>query len=204
MLRRRISEMSAHQRACVRRSCNPSHGENRGSSPLESANDFNRLAVNSVYGSPTSPIFLQLTVLQNSILPEQDAQRFDILPRVARSLVEICLGSGPSHAAKSRPLAKPSPLPIAPSALMPGMLISRHASGDLLASSSISPDKPSIRVSNDLKSEASRSRTIRVDSTSGGAVQNAALLARTVAPGARNSALQEERTNLIGGRRCAG
>jgi hypothetical protein len=32
MLRRRIGAMSAYQRACGRRSCNPSHGENRGSS----------------------------------------------------------------------------------------------------------------------------------------------------------------------------
>ena len=39
--------------------------------------------------------------------------RFDILPRMVRSPVEICLGTNPSHAAKSRPLEKLSPVPIA-------------------------------------------------------------------------------------------
>src|SRR6476620_4301884 len=39
----------------------PSHGENRGSSPLGSANDFSILAPK---WTPASPIFLQWTVLQ--------------------------------------------------------------------------------------------------------------------------------------------
>jgi hypothetical protein len=39
--------------------------------------------------------------------------RFDILPRMVRSPVEICLGTSPSQAAKSRPLVNASPVPIA-------------------------------------------------------------------------------------------
>ena len=39
--------------------------------------------------------------------------RFDILPRMVRSPVEICFGTRPSQAAKSRPLENASPLPIA-------------------------------------------------------------------------------------------
>ena len=34
-------------------------------------------------------------------------------PRIVRSPVDICFGTRPSHAAKSRPLAKAAPLPIA-------------------------------------------------------------------------------------------
>ena len=39
--------------------------------------------------------------------------RFDILPRMVRSPVEICFGTRPSQAAKSRPFEKASPVPIA-------------------------------------------------------------------------------------------
>src|SRR4029453_5787740 len=39
--------------------------------------------------------------------------RFDILPRMVRSPVEICLGTRPRKAAKSRPLENTSPAPIA-------------------------------------------------------------------------------------------
>src|SRR5262245_56801815 len=39
----------------------PSHGENRGSSPLGSANDFKYLARSGQTQRFTSPIFLQLT-----------------------------------------------------------------------------------------------------------------------------------------------
>jgi hypothetical protein len=35
------------------------------------------------------------------------------LPRMVRSPVEICLGTSPSQAAKSRPLVNASPVPIA-------------------------------------------------------------------------------------------
>jgi len=38
--------------------------------------------------------------------------RLDILPRMVRSPVEICLGTRPSQAAKSRPLVNVSPVPI--------------------------------------------------------------------------------------------
>ena len=45
--------------------CNPpSHGENRGSSPLGIANDFNILAPKWSLVRPASPTFLQWTVLQ--------------------------------------------------------------------------------------------------------------------------------------------
>jgi len=42
----------------------PSHGENRGSSPLGSANDFSNLAQKRSLVWPASPTFLQWTVLQ--------------------------------------------------------------------------------------------------------------------------------------------
>jgi hypothetical protein len=41
----------------------PSHGENRGSSPLGSANDFNDVVALDVCRLATSPTFLQWTVL---------------------------------------------------------------------------------------------------------------------------------------------
>ena len=50
-------------------------------------------------------------------LREQNAQvaiaRLEILPRIVRSPVEICLGTSPSQAPKSRPLENTSPVPIA-------------------------------------------------------------------------------------------
>ena len=39
--------------------------------------------------------------------------RFDIFPRMVRSPVEICFGTSPSQAAKSRPFENTSPVPIA-------------------------------------------------------------------------------------------
>src|SRR5215472_7505583 len=57
--------------------------------------------------------------------------RFDILPRMVRSPVEICLGTSPSQAAKSRPLPNASPVPMAATIAlemigpMPGTLINR-------------------------------------------------------------------------------
>jgi hypothetical protein len=41
----------------------PSHGENRGSSPLGSANDFNDVVASEACRLATSPTFLQWTVL---------------------------------------------------------------------------------------------------------------------------------------------
>ena len=54
---------------------------------------------------------------------------------MVRSPVEICLGTSPSHAAKSRPLEKLSPVPIAATMAlemigpMPGTLIRRSHRG---------------------------------------------------------------------------
>ena len=53
-------------------------------------------------------------------------------PRIVRSPVDICLGTRPSHAAKSRPFAKAAPLPIAATIAlamigpMPGTVINRR------------------------------------------------------------------------------
>src|SRR4029077_19179656 len=90
-------------------------------------------------------------------LHEQDAQvaiaALRYLPRIVRSPVEICLGTSPNHAAKSRPLEKLSPVPIAATMAlemigpMPGTLIRRSHPASRLASSSISLDKPSMRSS---------------------------------------------------------
>src|ERR1035437_919284 len=72
---------------------------------------------------------------------------------MVRSPVDICLGTKPSQAAKSRPLVKASPVPIAATIAlemigpMPGTLISRSQPASRRAMASISPDKPSIRSS---------------------------------------------------------
>src|SRR6516164_4799726 len=86
------------------------------------------------------------------------------------------LGTSPSHAAKSRPLPKPSPVPIAATialemiGLIPGTLIKRSHAASCLASSSISSDTLPIRASSWHQSAASSSiiRTMRGESTSGG------------------------------------
>jgi hypothetical protein len=88
-------------------------------------------------------------------LHEEDAQgsiaALGYLAEDLRSPVEICLGTRPSHAAKSRPLAKASPIPIAATMAleiigpMSGMLMSRSHPQTRFASSSISLDSPSIR-----------------------------------------------------------
>src|SRR6202011_2726387 len=55
----------------------------------------------------------------------------DILPRMVRSPVDICFGTSPSQAPKSRPLENAAPLPIAATVAlemigpMPGTVISR-------------------------------------------------------------------------------
>jgi len=57
--------------------------------------------------------------------------RFDMLPRIVRSPVDSCFGTGPSQAPKSRPFANASPVPIAATIAlemigpMPGTVISR-------------------------------------------------------------------------------
>jgi len=60
-----------------------------------------------------------------------DIERLDMLPRIVRSPVEICFGTSPSHAPRSRPLEKTSPVPIAATIALemvgpiPGLVISR-------------------------------------------------------------------------------
>src|SRR6202023_1003898 len=73
---------------------------------------------------------------------------------MVRSPVEICLGTRPSQAAKSRPLENTSPAPIAATIALemigpiPGTLISRSQPASWRAMASISFDKPSMRSSN--------------------------------------------------------
>jgi hypothetical protein len=63
--------------------------------------------------------------------PQVAVTSLDILPRIVRSPVEICLGTRPRQAAKSRPLENTSPAPIAATIALemigpiPGTLISR-------------------------------------------------------------------------------
>src|SRR5262245_39053723 len=93
---------------------------------------------------------------------------------MVRSPVEICLGTRPSQAAKSRSLQKTSPVPIAAtialemSGPMPGMLISRSHPESCLASSAISPDNSSMRSSSRRQSAAKplMIRTMRGERTS--------------------------------------
>src|SRR5271156_4671537 len=67
---------------------------------------------------------------------------------MVRSPVDICLGTSPSQAAKSRPLENPSPVPIAATMALemigpiPGTLISRSQPASWRATASISRDKP--------------------------------------------------------------
>ena len=61
--KRAIEEMLERVRRAQSRSCSPSHGENRGSSPLGSANDFSALRQFRLWGFAASPTFLQWTVL---------------------------------------------------------------------------------------------------------------------------------------------
>src|SRR5215472_11575244 len=63
-----------------------------------------------------------------------------MLPRIVRSPVEICFGTSPSQAPKSRPLQNTSPVPIAATIAlemmgpMPGTVISRSQCGSWRAS----------------------------------------------------------------------
>jgi hypothetical protein len=60
--KRAIEEMLERVRRAQSRSCSPSHGGNRGSSPLGSANDFNDVVALEACRLATSPTFLQWTV----------------------------------------------------------------------------------------------------------------------------------------------
>src|SRR6266516_2704232 len=81
---------------------------------------------------------------------------------IVRSPVEICLGTSPSQAAKSRPLDNASPTPIAATIALemigpiPGTLISRSQPASRRAMASISPDKSSMRSSSRRQSPASQ------------------------------------------------
>ena len=81
---------------------------------------------------------------------------------------------------RSRPLENPSPVPIAATMAlemigpMPGTLIRRSHPASRLASSSSSPDRPSMRSSSQRQSEvnSSMTRTMRGESTSGGVAKS--------------------------------
>ena len=74
-------------------------------------------------------------------------------PRMVRSPVEICRGTNPSQAAKSRPLENTSPVPIAATMAlemtgpMPGTVIRRAHAGSFSTKLVMSADKPSMRSS---------------------------------------------------------
>ena len=74
-------------------------------------------------------------------------------PRIVRSPVDICFGTRPSHAAKSRPLAKAAPLPIAATVAlamigpMPGTVINCPQFTSVPAKTSISLVMCSMRSS---------------------------------------------------------
>src|SRR3954447_15411255 len=124
---------------------------------------------------------------------------------MVRSPVEICLGTSPSHAAKSRPLEKLSPVPIAATMAlemigpMPGTLIRRSHPASRLASSSISLDKPSMCSSSRCQSEASPSMTRTRGKHIGRCGQDARQLhpQEALSLSHRDAPLQQEGSNLI-------
>src|SRR5215472_13650613 len=111
-----------------------------------------------------------------------------MLPRIVRSPVEICFGTSPSHAPKSRPFENASPVPIAATIAlemigpMPGTVMSRSQLLSCRASASISLDRPSMRSSSRRQSPArsSTTRNMRGDRASHG-----------------DATLQQERADLI-------
>ena len=114
--------------------------------------------------------------------------RFDILPRMVRSPVDICFGTRPSQAAKSRPLENASPVPIAATIAlemigpMPGTLTSRLQPASWCARAVISPDKCSMRSSSRRQSSARCGATGHLAVPP---VDAATERARTVGPAAR-------------------
>src|SRR5262245_15431625 len=125
---------------------------------------------------------------------------------MVRSPVEICLGTRPSQAAKSRPLENTSPVPIAAtmalemSGPMPGMLISRSHPESCLASSVISPDNSSMRSSSRRQSSAKplMIRIMRGERTSGGVARIRQLRPQQPLPLANcDDAFQQESADLI-------
>jgi hypothetical protein len=77
--------------------------------------------------------------------------RLEILPRIVRSPAGICLGTRPSQAPKSRPLANTSPVPMAATVALemigptPGTVINRSQPASALASASIWSETSSMR-----------------------------------------------------------
>src|SRR5580692_2318477 len=126
---------------------------------------------------------------------------------MVRSPVDICFGTSPSQAPKSRPLENAAPLPIASTVAlemigpMPGTVISRSHAGSPQASAPISLDRTSMRSSSRCQSSASPSMrcSMRGDRTS---VRLASMpgnsMRRKRSPLAHcNAALQQEGANLI-------
>src|SRR5258706_1371681 len=125
---------------------------------------------------------------------------------MVRSPVEICLGTSPSQAAKSRPLLNTSPAPIAATIALemigptPGTLISRSQPASCRAMASISSDSRSTRSSSRRQSPARSSimRNMRGDRTSGGVARMRQLGAQEpLSLPHRNAALQQEGADLI-------
>src|ERR1700738_1749865 len=93
---------------------------------------------------------------------------------MVRSPVDICFGTSPSQAPKSRPLENAAPLPIAATIAlemtgpMPGTLISRLHAASCSASVTISLDTPLMRSSSRCQSpqRSSTIRNMRGESTS--------------------------------------
>ena len=100
--------------------------------------------------------------------------RLVMRPRMVRSPVDICLGTRPSHAAKSRPFAKAVPLPIAATIALamigptPGTVINCRQLASSRAKASISSVTFSIRSSrcDQSPTRSSTILTIRGDNTS--------------------------------------
>src|SRR5580700_6925913 len=80
----------------------------------------------------------------NVVVRRQLKPRLVMRPRMVRSPVDICLGTSPIHAEKSRPLANAAPLPIAATIAlemigpMPGTVITLRQPSSLFAKVSIS------------------------------------------------------------------
>ena len=80
----------------------PSHGENRGSSPLGSANDFNILAPKWSLSLPASPTFLQWTVLQTISSRSRCDRRLEEAGSDLRGHQTDCTTAAGSRCATSR------------------------------------------------------------------------------------------------------
>src|SRR5438874_8493197 len=120
---------------------------------------------------------------------------------MVRSPVEICLGTRPNQAAKSRPLENASPVPIACTIAlemigpMPGTLIRRSQPTSCRARAVISPLIEPAPVLGQSLDETHHARRQHIGWRSENARQLSAQESQTLSD--RNAALQEEGTNLI-------